>query len=62
MNKVRSKEFNLGYLLEGIWDELDSSLMKSPIEGIALDSREVNKRYLFFAVEGKNQNGNDFID
>ena len=62
MNKVRSKEFYLGYLLEGIWDELDSSLMKSPIEGIALDSREVNKGYLFFAVEGKNQNGNDFID
>ena len=29
MNKNRPKELYLGYLLEGIWDELDSSLKKA---------------------------------
>lgn len=48
--------------------ELLSNLVRQPIigidrwvEGIALDSRLVQKDYLFFAVRGDLQNGHDFI-
>ena len=49
-------------LLEGIVKDLDSSTRKLPISKLTVDSREVNKGSIFFALEGNSQDGNYFID
>lgn len=33
-----------------------------PISGLAIDSRRVEKNYIFFAIDGSNADGHDFID
>lgn len=41
---------------------LDGSVIgATPIEGLAFDSREVKENFLFFALPGIHQNGNNFI-
>ena len=63
MKRSHLKEtINLGELLNGINYECDPLLRRLEIKGISLDSRNISKGDLFFAVDGFSQNGNSFID
>jgi len=56
------KTISIKELLKGIDYECGSFLKESVVTGISLDSRNISKGDLFFAVDGFNQNGNTFID
>ena len=54
-------KISIDELLKGITYKCQSPIRESIIRGISIDSRNVTKDYLFFAVKGFNQNGNSFI-
>ena len=62
MEKINSGPVSLGVLLEGLFKGNLGSLSNLLIEGISLDSREVNQTFLFCAVQGEKVNGNHFIE
>ncbi len=62
MEKINSGPVSLGVLLEGLFKGNLGSLSNLLIEGISLDSREVNQNFLFCAVQGEKVNGNHFIE
>ena len=55
-------KISIDELLKGITYKCKSPIRESIIRGISIDSRNVTKDYLFFAVNGFSQNGNSFID
>ena len=61
MEKITSGPVSLGVLLEGLFKGNLGSLSNLLIDGISLDSREVNQNFLFCAVQGEKANGNHFI-
>jgi murE/murF fusion protein len=48
-------------LLKKIIKNLKINIQKIDIEGLSLDSKQIKKNYLFFAVKGKKYNGEDYI-
>ena len=54
-------KISIDELLKGITYKCQSPIRESIIRGISIDSRNVTKDYLFFAVKGFNQDGNSFI-
>ena len=48
-------------LLQKIIKNLEFDIQKINIEGLSLDSRQIKKNYLFFAIKGKKYNGEDYI-
>jgi murE/murF fusion protein len=48
-------------LLRKIIKNLEIDIQKINIEGLSLDSRQIKKNYLFFAVKGIKYNGEDYI-
>ena len=54
-------KISIDELLKGITYKCKSPIRESIIRGISIDSRNVTKDYLFFAVNGFSQNGNSFI-
>jgi len=48
-------------LLEKIIKKLPVDIQKINIKGLSLDSRQVKKNYLFFAVKGEKYNGENYI-
>ena len=48
-------------LLQKIIKNLKLDIQKINIEGLSLDSRQIKKNYLFFAIKGKKYNGEDYI-
>ena len=48
-------------LLKNLIKNCPNNIKKIDITGIALDSRKVKKGNLFFALKGKQYNGNKFI-
>ena len=49
-------------LLKKIINNLPINIKKINIKGLSLDSRHVKKNYLFFAIKGKESNGEHYID
>ena len=49
-------------LLKKIIKNLPIETQKINIKGMSLDSRQIKKNYLFFAVKGRESNGKDYID
>ena len=62
MEKITSGPVSLGVLLEGLFKGNLGSFSNLLIDGISLDSREVNQNFLFCAVQGEKANGNHFIE
>jgi UDP-N-acetylmuramoyl-L-alanyl-D-glutamate--2,6-diaminopimelate ligase len=52
----------LGQILEGIADARLKGDPKTPIRGLAYDSRAVEKGFLFAALRGQKSDGSEFID
>ena len=48
-------------LLRKIIKNLEIDIQKINIEGLSLDSRQIKKNYLFFAIKGTKHNGEDYI-
>ena len=48
-------------LLRKIIKNLENDIQKINIEGLSLDSRQIKKNYLFFAIKGTKHNGEDYI-
>ena len=48
-------------LLKKIIKKLPIDIQRINIKGMSLDSRQIKKNYLFFAVKGTNSNGEDYI-
>ena len=48
-------------LLKKIIKNLPISIQKINIQGLSMDSRQIKKNYLFFAVKGAKYNGEDYI-
>ena len=49
-------------LLKDYFPKLNKSFHKVSFKGIALNSKEVKKEYIFFAFKGNNTDGNYFIE
>ena len=49
-------------LLKNLIKECPDNIKKIDINGLALDSRNVKKKFIFFAIKGNNLNGELFID
>ena len=47
--------------LENLIKSADKKYKKIPISGISFDSRKVEKRNIFFAIEGNKNSGNKFV-
>jgi UDP-N-acetylmuramoyl-L-alanyl-D-glutamate--2,6-diaminopimelate ligase len=52
----------LGQILEGIQDARLSGDPKTPIRGLAYDSRAVEPGFLFAALHGEKSDGNDYVE
>jgi UDP-N-acetylmuramoyl-L-alanyl-D-glutamate--2,6-diaminopimelate ligase len=52
----------LGQILEGIKDARLSGDPKTPIRGLAYDSRAVEPGFLFAALRGQKSDGNDYVE
>ena len=48
-------------LLKDYFPNLDKKYHKLSFKGIAFNSKEVKKGYIFFALKGSNTDGNSFI-
>jgi len=48
-------------LLKKIIKKLPINIQKINIKGLSLDSRQIKKNYLFFAIKGKKYNGENYI-
>lgn len=53
---------NIATALDGEWFNLNEELLHTEIEGAVIDSRKVEKNYLFFAVKGERVDGHDFAE
>ena len=62
MKNTKYKNISLEDLLGGTLKQLDNFIRKTTVRGVALDSRKVSKDYLFFALKGNTQDGNNFIE
>ena len=60
MNKKYKNSKDLDFLLKGIY-EGNEDLKKFNIRGLALDSRKVQKGFLFVALKGSKLDGNQYI-
>ena len=49
-------------LLKKIIKNIPIGIQKINIKGLSLDSRQINKNYLFFVVKGKEFDGEDYIN
>ncbi len=49
-------------ILDGKTERLQDILLPELIDGISIDSRNIRKGEVFFALDGKNHNGADFAD
>ena len=48
-------------LLKNLIKNIPKEKEKIPISGISINSKEVKKNYIFFAIQGKKVNGEKFI-
>ena len=48
--------------LKDYYPKLNKKFVKVIFNGIAFDTREVKKKYIFFAIKGNNINGKKFIN
>ena len=48
--------------LEHLIKSVDKKYKKIPISGISFDSRKVEKKNIFFAIEGNKISGNKFVN
>ena len=62
MKNSKYKSISAGDLLGGTLKQIDNFIKKTKVRGVALDSRKVSKDYLFFALKGNVQDGNNFIE
>ena len=47
--------------LENLIKSLPKNYRKIPIDGISINSKNIKKKYIFFAIEGKKISGTKFI-
>ncbi len=53
---------NKNFELKKIFNNIDTNLFHKEISGITNNSRKVKKNFLFFAIKGHLNNGNNYID
>ena len=56
------KSFTTNMLLKNLIKNSPKSLQKLKIRGLALNSKDVKKGFIFFAVKGNQSNGENYIN
>ena len=56
------RNFTTKMLLKNLIKNPPSDIRKLDIKGLALNSKDVKKNYIFFAIKGNNYNGEKYIN